>query len=360
MAKKKQEDTDMPKAEIKEQMQEVEDSVFQPIEDLDGIGSVRAKRLHEAGIFTVMDLAVCSPIEVKDVTGLDEEPAFDLVKKAKKALEDKDVIRKSELSAKDIWKYRDNKIAKLKTGSDKLNDLFDGGLETEAITEFYGQFGSGKTQICHTAAVLAQLPVEQGGLGGSVIWLDTENTFRPERIVQIAKGRGLATTDAEVEKFLDGIIVKKAYNSGHQVSIVDSLNNYLSTDLNDKQKNDPKPKLLIIDSLVAHFRTEYLGRGYLHSRQSKLGAHMRKIGRLIETWKMVCIITNQVLSDPAQMFGDPVKPAGGNIVGHISTYRVYLRKSGKKRVAKMDDSPYHAQQEALFTVDESGVIDVTE
>ena len=351
MAKKKQEDTDMPKAEIKEQMQEVEDSVFQPIEDLDGIGSVRAKRLHEAGIFTVMDLAVCSPIEVKDVTGLDEEPAFDLVKKAKKALEDKDVIRKSELSAKDIWKYRDNKIMKLKTGSDKLNDLFDGGLETEAITEFYGQFGSGKTQICHTAAVLAQLPVEQGGLGGSVIWLDTENTFRPERIVQIAKGRGLATTDAEVEKFLDGIIVKKAYNSGHQVSIVDSLNNYLSTDLNDKQ---------IIDSLVAHFRTEYLGRGYLHSRQSKLGAHMRKIGRLIETWKMVCIITNQVLSDPAQMFGDPVKPAGGNIVGHISTYRVYLRKSGKKRVAKMDDSPYHAQQEALFTVDESGVIDVTE
>ena len=249
---------------------------------------------------------------------------------------------------------------KLKTGSDKLNDLFDGGLETEAITEFYGQFGSGKTQICHTAAVLAQLPVEQGGLGGSVIWLDTENTFRPERIIQIAKGKGLATTDAEVEKFLDGIVVKKAYNSGHQISIIDSLNNYLSTDLNDKQKNDPKPKLLIIDSLVAHFRTEYLGRGYLHSRQSKLGAHMRKIGRLIETWKMVCIITNQVLSDPAQMFGDPVKPAGGNIVGHISTYRVYLRKSGKKRVAKMDDSPYHAQQEALFTVDESGVIDVTE
>ena len=143
----------------------------------------------------------------------------------------------------------------------------------------------------------------------------------------------------------------------HQTDIINQLNNYLATDLQNKQANDPKPRLLVVDSLVTHFRSEYLGRGYLANRQSKLGAHMRKIGRVIETWKMVCIITNQVLSDPAQMFGDPIKPVGGNIVGHISTYRIYLKKSGKKRVAKMDDSPMHEQREIIFSVDEGGVTD---
>jgi DNA repair protein RadA len=352
MTKEKKKVTD-----IKEKIQEVEDSVFEPIENLDGIGSVRANRFHQNGIFTIMDLAVCSPIEIKDITGLEEEAALDIVSKAKQVLEDKEVLRKSTLTAREIYDYRKTKIDRLLTGSAQLDDLLAGGLESESITEFYGMFGSGKTQVCHSAAVRVQLPKEQGGLNGTCIWLDTENTFRPERIIQIAVKNGYAKDEKEAEKFLDGIIVKKAYNAGHQTNIIDQLNNFLATDLQNKQAGDPKPKLLVVDSLVTHFRSEYLGRGYLAIRQSKLGAHLRKIGRLIETWKMVCIITNQVLSDPAQMFGDPIKPVGGNIVGHISTYRIYLKKSGKKRVAKMDDSPCHEQREVIFSVNEGGVVD---
>ena len=345
------------KEDIKEKIQDVEDGVFEPIESLDGIGTVRANRFHQNGIFTIMDLAVCSPIEIKDITGLEEEAALDIVTKAKEVLEQKEIIRKSTLTAREIYNYRKEKIDKLPTGSTQLDELMGGGLESESITEFYGMFGSGKTQVCHSAAVRVQLPKEQGGLNGTCIWVDTENTFRPERIIQIAVKNGYAKDEKDAERFLDGIVVKKAYNAGHQTDIINQLNNYLATDLQNKQATDPKPKLLVVDSLVTHFRSEYLGRGYLASRQSKLGAHMRKIGRLIETWKMVCIITNQVLSDPAQMFGDPIKPVGGNIVGHISTYRIYLKKSGKKRVAKMDDSPMHEQRDIIFSVDEGGVCD---
>jgi len=191
-------------------------------------------------------------------------------------------------------------------------------------------------------------------LNGTVIWLDTENTFRPERIIGIAK----ALKVKEPERLLENITVMRAHNSAHQISLVNALNSFLVTDLKDKNKEDPKPRLLIVDSLTSLFRTEYLGRANLQVRQAKLGQHLKKLSRIAETWKMAVVVTNQVLSDPsAPPFMDPIKPVGGNVVGHISTYRLYIKRAGKKRIVRMVDSPSHPDFEVLIDVGEEGIKD---
>jgi len=252
------------------------------------------------------------------------------------------LIGKDFVTATEIYKRRQD-IGKITTGTQCLDQLLDGGLETQALTEVYGEFGSGKTQFCHTLCVTVQKPKEEGGLGGGVLYVDSENTFRPERIVSIAKAKGL-----DPEKVLDNIIVARAYNSAHQTLIMEEAGSII-------EKHGIK--LLIADSAVGLFRSEYLGRGTLSERQQRLNRFMHLLVRTAETYNCAALATNQVMASPDVFFGDPTKPIGGNVVAHTSTYRIYFKKSGKKRIARMVDSPHHPEEEVIFTVTEGGVAD---
>ena len=313
------------------------------IDSLPGLGPVAKKKLNEVGILTVLDLAVRSPTEIADRLGSDLARATEFANKARIKLVEMGLLEKDFVPASEIYKRR-QAIERLSTGANSLNDLLGGGIETQAVTEFYGEFGSGKTQICHTACIMVQQPKDKGGLDAGAIYVDTENTFRPERIVSIAKAR-----DLDPDKVLERIIVAKAYNSSHQELIVGELGRIL-----DKEHI----KLIIIDSAVAHYRSEFLGRGTLAPRQQKLNKFMHLLTRTSEARNVAVIITNQVQSTPDTFFGDPNKPTGGHVVGHTSTYRLYLRKAGKNRIAKMVDSPYHPEQEAAFQLNELGVSDL--
>lgn len=246
-------------------------------------------------------------------------------------------------------------MGKLSTGCTEFDEMMGGGIETQSITEMYGEFGSGKTQIAHQLAVNVQLPPEQGGLGGSVIMIDTENTFRPERIAQMVKGisdkHGI---EYDPEEFLKNIHVARAFNSNHQILLVDSAN-----ELANELKNTEMPvKLLIVDSLTAHFRAEYIGRGTLADRQQKLNKHLHDILRFGDLSNACVVVTNQVMSKPDAFFGDPTKPIGGHILGHTATFRLYIRKSkGEKRIVKLVDSPNLPDGEALISVTTDGLGD---
>lgn len=315
------------------------------LDSLEGVGPVTTKKLTDAGIHNIMDLLVRGPVEVSEITGMDKETAEKIVNKARQQLVEEGLIAKDFVSATEIYKRRQD-IGKISTGTNCLDLLFDGGVETQALTEVYGEFGSGKTQFCHTMCVNVQKPKEQGGQEGGVLYIDTENTFRPERIVSIAKANGM-----DPEKVLDRIIVARAYNSSHQILILEEAGLVI------KENNI---KLIIIDSAAGLFRAEYLGRGTLSERQQKLNKFLHLLVRTAETYNCAALATNQVMSSPDVFFGDPTRPIGGHIIAHTSTYRVYFKKSGKKRIARMVDSPHHPEQEVIFMLTEAGVSDPEE
>jgi len=238
-------------------------------------------------------------------------------------------------------------VLKISTGSKEFDELLGGGIETNSITETYGAYGSGKSQIAHVLAVRAQLPIEEGGTGAQVVFIDTESTFRPERIIEIAKGAGL-----DPEEVLKNIKVARAYNSDHQMLLAEKIEDLI-------QKESLNVKLVIVDSLTAHFRAEFVGRGTLATRQQKLNKHMHILSKLADTQDICVYVTNQVMSKPDQFFGDPTEAIGGNIVGHNSQTRIYLRR-GKKgtRVGKLVDSPYLPDGEAGFVITDKGIEDI--
>ena len=213
------------------------------------------------------------------------------------------------------------------------------------MTEAYGAFGSGKTQLALTLAVNTQLPKDQGGANGKAVYIDTEGTFRPKRIRQIAEAMG-----ANPEKVLKNILVARAFNSDHQILLLDKVNEMI--------KDGEPIKLMIIDSLTAHFRAEFSGRGQLADRQQKLNRYLHNLSRMTEQHNLAVFVTNQVMSNPAIMFGDPTTAIGGHILGHASTYRLYFRR-GKagSRVAKLIDSPNLPENECQFWLTEHGVRD---
>ncbi|MGA2875491.1 MAG: DNA repair and recombination protein RadA [Nitrososphaerales archaeon] len=312
------------------------------IDELDGIGPATKAKLNVAGIITVLDLAAKSPSEVADAMDSDLASASELCNKARTKLVELRYFEDDFVSASEIYKRR-KAIERITTGSKNLDDLLAGGIETRAVTEFYGEFGSGKTQICHTLCVTTQTPKDQGGLGARVVYVDTENTFRPERVAEIATARG-----HDADSILDGIIVAKAFNSSHQELIIGELGT---------QVRNLGIKLVIVDSAVAHYRAEFLGRGTLSERQQRLNRFMHSLVRTAEVYNLAVVVTNQVQSSPDTFFGDPTKATGGHVVAHTSTYRIYIRKSGKNRVARMVDSPYHAEREIVFVLNEKGIDD---
>jgi DNA repair protein RadA len=244
----------------------------------------------------------------------------------------------------DVLMERRKLVGKVRTGSDALDELMGGGFETQAIIELFGEFGSGKTQLGHQMAVNVTKPLEDGGLDGTTIFIDTENTFRPERIIQMAEGQGL-----DPEEILGKIRVARAFNSHHQMLLAEKAG---------ELAKEHGVRCLVVDSLTAHFRAEYVGRGALADRQQKLNKHMHDLQRFGDLHNAVVVVTNQVQAKPDAFFGDPTRPIGGHIVGHAATFRVYLRKSkGQKRIARLIDSPSLPEGEAVFSIVEEGVID---
>ena len=316
------------------------------LEDIPGVGPETAKKLRDAGYSTIEAVAVASPSELANVGGITEGNAVKIIQAARK------LANIGGFESGDKVFERRKSVKKITTGSKDLDELLGGGVETQSITEFFGEFGSGKTQICHQLAVNVQLPEDEGGLEGSVIIIDTENTFRPERIIQMAEAKGL-----DGNEVLKNIYVAQAYNSNHQMLLVDN-----AKELAEKLKKDGRPvRLIIVDSLMSHFRAEYVGRGTLADRQQKLNRHLHDLMKFGELYNAAIVVTNQVMARPDVLFGDPTKPVGGHIVAHTATFRVYLKK-GKEdlRIARLIDSPHLPEGEAIFKVTERGIEDADE
>ena len=313
---------------------------YDHLKDLPGIGPATAQKLRELGFHTIESLATATVRELEPA-GIGEKKAMEIIRLARSS------ISLSFIRADELLKMRQN-ISRLTTGSRELDELLGGGLETQTITELYGEYGSGKSQICHQLCVNVQLPPERGGLGGGALYIDTENTFRTERIVQMAEH-----LDFDPEEVIRNIIFAEAYTSDHQTFLVENA---------DKVVKENNIRLIIVDSLTSHFRSEYLGREMLAERQQKLNKHMHKLIRLARAFNAVAVVTNQVMSKPDVFFGDAVHPVGGHIVAHTSHTRVFLRKSarGPVRIARLVSSSYLPEGEMVFKITEHGVEDVKE
>lgn len=303
---------------------------------LPGVGLATAAKLKEAGYSSLLSIAVASVGELEESSGLSTAAVKKIINAAR------DTLKMGFQSGTELLEKR-NTVIKIPTGSEALNKLMGGGFETGAIVEAYGEFGSGKTQIAHLLTVMTQ----KQDPASYAIYIDTENTFRPERIAQLAKGAGL-----DPKKVLEHIKVARAYNSDHQMLLAEKVEDLIKED-------KLKVRVVVVDSLTAHFRAEFIGRGTLAERQQKLNRHMHTLLRLADTQNCCVFVTNQVMSTPDVFFGDPTKAIGGHIVAHASTFRLYLRK-GKKgaRVAKLVDSPHLPEGEAGFYVKTEGLEEI--
>ena len=307
------------------------------IQDLNGVGPVTANKLREAGYDSISSLAIAPIRELIEKAGLENSVALKISRAAR------ETIQTDFITAKQLYERRQN-LQRLSFASTNLDKLLGGGLETQAITEFVGEFGAGKSQICMKLSVMTQLPPTEGGLEGKVLFIDTEGTFSAQRVHQMATALKI-----DPEKILDGIIYSRVYNSDHQILTVDHA---------FKICQEENIKLLIVDSILSHFRGEYIGRESLSERQQRLNSHLHKLLRIAQALNLAVVITNQVQANPQAFFGDPTRPAGGNILAHASTHRVMLKKASQGlRVAKIIDSPYLPESETYFHITEKGVED---
>ena len=307
----------------------------QSIEDLPGVGTATAEKLIAGGYDNLMSIAVSTPGELTDASGVTETAARKMIQAARSTMD------MGFQTGEDLLEKR-NDIVKIPIGSTNFDMMLGGGFETGAITECYGQYGSSKTQIAHMLCVSCQ--VHEPDV--IAVFIDTENTFRPERIIQFANGLGL-----DPDKVLKNIRVARAFNSDHQMLLTEKVE--------DLVKEGNTVRVVVVDSLTAHFRAEFVGRGTLAVRQQKLNKHMHVLAKIADLHNICVYVTNQVMSKPDSFFGDPTEPIGGHIVAHNSTFRIYLRKGRKgSRVAKLVDSPNLPDSECIYMVTESGIVDV--
>ncbi len=306
------------------------------LQDLPGVGPATVEKLNTVGFHDLMSVAVATPGEIIDATGIGEAAAKKLIATARACM------NMGFTTGEEIMKKRQN-MHKLIVGLPCFDTLLGGGFETGGITEIFSEYGGGKTQIGHILAVnsIKQEP------DACVIFIDTENTFRPERIKQISEGAGL-----DPQEVLKRIKVARAYNSDHQMLLAEKIEDIIV-------KENLKVRLVVVDSLTSHFRAEFVGRGTLADRQQKLNRHMHVLSKLADRFNLCVYVTNQVMTRPDQFFGDPTEAIGGHIVAHNSQTRIYIRK-GKKgsRVAKLVDSPHLPDGECNFYMTETGLKDV--
>mgnify|MGYP005849489463 FL=1 len=335
------------------------------LEDLPGVGPATADKLVDNGFESYQSIAVASPGEMSNTADIGESSASDIINAARDAAD----VGGFETGATVL--ERRQEIGKLSWQIDEVDDLLGGGIETQSITEVYGEFGSGKSQVTHQMAVNVQLSKENGGLEGGCIFVDSEDTFRPERIDDMVRGLDDEILADEMEKreiegtpsdeeameelvaaFLDQIHVAKAFNSNHQILLAEKAKELAG----EHEETEWPIRIVCIDSLTAHFRAEYVGRGELADRQQKLNKHLHDLMRLGDLFNTAILVTNQVASNPDSYFGDPTQAIGGNILGHASTFRMYLRKSkGNKRIVRLVDAPNLADGEAVMRVEGAGL-----
>jgi DNA repair protein RadA len=318
------------------------------LESLHCVNQPLLDKLKGAGIQSISDLATKTVSELledyysnyDDSRGIDEETISNLVMKAKQKLIDDGHLRKEFSNAEDMLEVR-KRLVRFTSGSQDFDLFLGGGIETQALTEIAGEFGSGKSQLCYTICVTAN----EGSPDNGIIFVDTENTFRAERIHQIAESRGL-----DAEEIMKKIFVCRIYYSAHLEAVVRSLAKYIE---------QYKARLVIIDSIISLHRAEFAGRETLAERQQRLNIILHKLIRLAEIYNVAVVYTNQVRAQPDNLFGGNIMiAAGGNIMAHASTYRIFLRKIGHNRIATMLDSPYHAYSQVKFTIGEQGIEDL--
>ncbi|QKQ99854.1 DNA repair and recombination protein RadA [Metallosphaera tengchongensis] len=311
------------------------------IKDLSGVGQALLGKLTEAGYSTLESIAVASPQDLSTAAGIPLTTAQRIIKEARDAL---DIRFKTAL---EIEQERAN-VKKITTGSQALDGLLGGGIETRTMTELFGEFGSGKTQICHQVSVNVQLPPEKGGLSGKALYIDTEGTFRTERIKAMASAIGL-----DPKEVLQNIMSIRAINTDHQIAIVEELQDIIA--------RDESIKLIVVDSVTSHFRAEYSGRENLAVRQQKLNRHLHQLVRLAEIYDLAVIVTNQVMARPDMFYGDPTVAVGGHTLYHVPGIRVQIKKSrGNRRIARMVDAPHLPEGEVVFSITNTGIRDAEE
>jgi len=307
------------------------------IREIPGVTPTIAEKLEAAGYITPWAIVVARVDELAEKAGIPQPTAEKIIQNARRLL---GVTFKT---AKEIKIERMN-VKKITTGSKNLDDLLGGGVETRTITEFYGEYGTGKTQICHQLAVNVQLPPEKGGLAGKAVYIDTEGTFRWERIEAMARGVGL-----DPDTVMENIFVQRAYNSDHQIAIVEELFKFVP---------ENNVKLVVVDSVTSYFRAEYPGREHLAVRQQKLNMHLHQLMKLAEIYNIAVVVTNQVMARPDVFYGDPTQPIGGHVLAHTPGVRVQLRKAkGNKRIARVVDAPHLPEGEAVFAITDEGIRD---
>lgn len=312
------------------------DDCIKAVKSLPGVGEATLNKLIKSGFSSLESIAYTPPSIISDESGIGEKTTAKLIKASM------DRLGIGFKSGEEIWEHRKN-IARITTNNKELDDLLGGGVETGSLIEFFGEFRTGKTQIAHQLCVNVQLPRDRGGIEGRALYIDTEGTFRPERIIQMAEA-----LDLDYKKVLKNIIYGRAYNSDHQILLIKEAANII------KDKNI---KLIIVDSLIGHFRSEYVGRGTLANRQQLINKHIHDLLRLCDIHSELAVMfTNQVSAKPDVFYGNPLTATGGNIVAHGSTIRIFLRKGkGEQRVAKMVDAPHLPEGEAVFTITEQGI-----
>lgn len=326
------EDSEEPKND-----EEWKERIMEKLKDIKGIGSATSQKLFESGFVSEDIIALTPPSQLEEEAGIGEKTARNIVERFR------DKLGVDYTTARELLEER-KKIQRITTGSEELDDLLGGGFETSAITEVYGEFRTGKTQLAHNLAVTTTLPPEDGGLDGKSLFIDTEGTFRPERIVPISKSLGLDPDDV-----LNEILVGQVFSAEHQLKIGKRLKSIIPRE---------NVKLAIVDSLTNRFRSEYVGRGTLAERQQKINIHLHDLYRVANAYNVAVVGTNQVLSNPDVFFGNPTRPVGGNVLAHNVTHRLWFRKSkGEKRVAKVVDSPVLPESEAVFKITDEGIKD---
>jgi DNA repair protein RAD51 len=305
-----------------------------------GINAGDIKKLAEAGFNTVEAVAYSTMKALLAVKGISENKATKIIAEATK------IVPLGFTTATEYFMKRQDLI-QLTTGSKELDKLLGGGIETGSITEIFGEFRTGKTQLCHTLCVTCQLKMEQGGGEGKAMYIDTEGTFRPDRLVAIAERYGLNPTDT-----LDNVAYARAYNSDHQSKLLMQASQMMT---------ESRFALIVVDSATGLYRTDYNGRGELSARQIHLAKFLRALLRIADEFGVAVVITNQVVAcvDGGSMFvSDPKKPIGGNIIAHASTTRLSLRKGrGNLRVCKIYDSPCLPESDAIFSINDDGIGD---
>uniref|UniRef100_A0A7S1LBG9 Meiotic recombination protein DMC1 n=1 Tax=Alexandrium catenella TaxID=2925 RepID=A0A7S1LBG9_ALECA len=330
------------RVEAEEEAFQEEELPYNLVEKLQdaGINAADLKKLKDAGFNTSQSIVFCMRKELLNIKGLSDQKVDKIIEAARKAT-DAGFVTCTQLVDRQKSRF------KLSTGAGKLDQMLGGGVESCSITEFFGEFRCGKTQICHSLSVMAQLPPTMGGANGKVVYIDTEGTFRPERIKQIAEGKGVSA-----EAAMDNIVYARCYTSEHLVQLLVEAASLMVSD-------EDRFALVIVDSIMGVFRVDYSGRGELSERQQHLGRVMSKMQKLSEEFNVAVVLTNQVMADPgggcAFMPSHP-KPVGGHILAHFSTTRLFLRKGrAEQRVAKIYDSPWLPESECVFEIYGGGV-----